>query len=259
MTNHSGHEQRSIGMRGHAALRHCGQLIPFSSVCRGCETRRLCLPCDLDEEQERRLRAALRRTASFRRGDRIFAMGAPFNALHIVKDGAVKTQQLTVDGNVSLTGFFLEGDLLGLDAIGSATHPCEAVALQATTTCALRYGEFERLCAQIPPLQHWLLHRLGSQLKAFETLSSWTARKQLTTRVLSFFLDLQQRLAVRQKPLAGYYRMPMRKCDIALFLNITPETLSRTLGVLRSNRQLDIRGQTFRLTDVTRVRRFVGA
>jgi CRP/FNR family transcriptional regulator len=133
------------------------------------------------------------------------------------------------------------------------------VALQATTTCALRYGEFERLCAQIPPLQHWLLSRLGGQLKAYETLSSWTARKELTTRVLSFFLDLQQRLAVRQKPLAGYYRMPMRKCDIALFLNITPETFSRTLGVLRSNRLLDIRGQTFRLTDVTRGRRFGAA
>jgi CRP-like cAMP-binding protein len=51
----------------------------------------------------------------------------------------------------------------------------------------------------------------------------------------------------------------MRKCDIALFLNITPETLSRTLRVLRSNRQLDIRGQTFRVTDVTRVRHVVGA
>ncbi len=52
--------------------------------------------------------------------------------------------------------------------------------------------------------------------------------------------------------------MPMHKCDVALFLKITPETLSRTLKVLRAKRLLDIRSQRFRLPDVVAVRRYVG-
>jgi CRP/FNR family transcriptional regulator, anaerobic regulatory protein len=124
--------------------------------------------------------------------------------------------------------------------------------------CGLLYDEFERLCGQIPPLQHWLLSRLGGQLKAYETVSSWTARKEMDARVLSFFLDLQRRLEIRQKPLGGYFTMPMHKCDVALFLKIAPETFSRSLAVLRTKRLLDVRSQRFRLADVEGVKRFAG-
>ena len=136
-------------------------LVPFRSPCRGCTTEHLCLPRHLDLEQERDLSAVIRRRDSFGRGDRIFSMGAPFTSLFVVQSGSVKTQQLTVDGNLSLTGFYLEGELFGLDAIGSPSYPCEAIALQSTTVCALPYGELERLCSGIPLLQRWLLNRLG--------------------------------------------------------------------------------------------------
>ncbi|MFZ0790729.1 MAG: helix-turn-helix domain-containing protein, partial [Chromatiaceae bacterium] len=60
------------------------------------------------------------------------------------------------------------------------------------------------------------------------------------------------------RPQGGYYAMPMRKYDVALFLKITPETLSRTLTVLRAKRLLDIHSQRFRLPDIASVMRYVG-
>jgi CRP/FNR family transcriptional regulator len=241
-----------------AALPKSTHLVAFRRPCHACAIQHLCLPCNLDTEEERQLRTLIRRTVSYRRGERIVRLGAPFASLYIVQGGAVKTQQLTVQGEVNLTGFHLEGDLFGLDAIGSETYPCEAVALQTTTVCQLPYGEVERICSRIPPLQHWLLSRLGGQLKAQETVSRWNSQKLAQTRLLNFFLNLQQRLEIRQRPQGGYYTMPMRKYDVALFLKITPETLSRTLKVLRAKRLLDIRSQRFRLPDVASVMRYVG-
>jgi CRP/FNR family transcriptional regulator len=245
-------------MMSTSARHPCGQVLPFRTFCHGCKTRPLCLPFDLEPEQERQLHEAMRRTGAYGAGERLFRQGAPFSGLHIVRSGSVKTQQVTIDGDVHLREFCLEGDLLGLDAIGSSTHPSEAVALQDTTTCILPYAELERLCTRIPPLQHWLLSRLGRRLQSYQRASGWTGRKDAENRVLRFFLDLQGRLAVRQRPAAGYYPLPMHKCDIALFLKITPETLSRTLGPLGSKRLVTIRGRTFRLDDVARARLLIG-
>ena len=245
-------------MSGMTAPQSRAHLVPFRRPCHDCEVQHLCLPCNLDAEQERELRTAVRRIVPCERGDRIVRMGAPFTCLYIVQSGAVKTQQITVDGDLNLTGFYLEGDLFGLDAIGSATYPCEAVALGATTVCELPFAEFEKVCGRIPPLQRWLLSRLGGQLKAHAVVSSWSARKETESLVLSFFLDLQRRLKIRQKPQAGYYTMPMRKYEVALFLKVTPETLSRTLSVLRRKRLIDIRLQRFRLKNLPAVERYLG-
>lgn len=185
-------------------------------------------------------------------------MGAPFTSLYIVQSGAVKTQQPTVDGGLNLTGFYLEGDLFGLDAIGSVVYPCEAIALQRTAVCALPFGDFERLCSGVPVLQRWLLARLGGRLKTCEAQRSWCARRESDARVLSFFVDLQRRLEHRQRPNAGFYTMPMRKGDIAFFLGMTPETFSRTLRALRAQRLLEIRAQRFRLPDMAAVKVSIG-
>lgn len=251
-------DPRTSGVSETAALPERAQLVAFRRPCHACTTEHLCLPCNLDAEEDRQLRTLIRRTVPYGRGERIVRLGAPFTALYIVQNGAVKTQQVTVQGEVNLTGFHLEGDLFGLDAIGSETYPSEAVALMPTTVCELPYRAFERLCPHIPPLQHWLLSRLGGQLKAQEAVSRWNSQREMQARLLSFFLDLQQRLEIRQRPQGGYYAMPMHKCDVALFLKITPETLSRTLKVLRTKRLLDIRSQRFRLPDVVAVRRYVG-
>lgn len=245
-------------MRETAALPQSTHLVAFRRPCHACESRHLCLPCNLDSDEERQLRALIRRTVGYGRGERIVRLGALFTSLYIVQSGAVKTQQVTIQGEVNLTGFHLEGDLFGLDAIGSKTYPCEAVALTKTTVCELPYREFERLCPHVAPLQHWLVSRLGGQLRVQETVSRWNSQKLAQTRLLSFFLDLQERLEIRQRPQRGYYVMPMHKCDVAMFLKITPETLSRTLRVLRAKRLLEVRSQRFRLPDVAAARCLVG-
>lgn len=243
---------------------HCGaaaRVLNFRSVdflCGDCESSRFCLPKELCKEYRGALTEIIQHKGPYERGARVFGIGTPFSALFLVQFGAIKTQQVTVDGDVNLTGFYLPGDLFGLDAIGSDVYPCEAIALQDTRLCELPYERLEVACSGIPNLQHWLLSRLGSELKAHGVQGTWTTRKKIGTRVLSFFLDLQQRLEVRQKPKDGYYSMPMRKSDVALFLKMTPETFSRTLGVLRGGRLLDIRSNTFRLQDMEAVKRWVG-
>ncbi len=234
------------------------QVVPLHNPCFECSSRTLCLPCNLSPEQHRRLSGIIQPTRTYRRGEPIYRMGDAFQSLFIVQSGSVKTQQLTVEGTSNITGFYLEGELFGLDAIGSKTCPCEAVAARTTNLCEIPFFKLEALCCDIPKVQSWLFGRLGERLKAQEAVSTWTTRKQIETRVLSFFLDLHQRMAVRERPTGGFLALPIQKCDIALYLKMTPETFSRTLTVLRSRGWLEIRGGRFQLPDLDVVKNMVG-
>jgi len=234
------------------------KVAPMRSPCIDCGNRGWCLPCDLNPEQLHCLEAAIRTTWSYRRDEPIYRTGEPFKALFLVKSGSVKIQQATAEGGINVTGLHFSGDLLGLDAIGSTTYPSEAVAARRTTLCIIPFDKFEGFCAEIPGVRSWLLEQMGKRLKAQESSSTWRVCKHLETRVLRFFWELYQWTNPREHTAGVPITLPVPKCDIARYLNMTPETFSRTLTVLRSRGLIEIRGRRFHLPDVDSVRGLAG-
>ena len=86
----------------------------------------------------------------------------------------------------------------------------------------------------------------------------WRACKHLEIRVLRFFWELYQWTILWEHTEGVPLTLPVPKCDIARYLNTTPETFSRTLNVLRSRGLIEIQGRRFRLPDVDSVRELVG-
>ncbi len=234
------------------------QVVPLRNDCFSCGNQMLCLPCKLNTDQQNRMMSIIRPTREFRRGEAIYRIGDRFKSLFMIQSGSVKTQQLTVDGSANITGLFFEGEMIGLDAIGSDSYPCEAIATKPTKLCEVPYGKLEAMCGEITLMQRWLMGRLGASLRAQEVASTWTTRKQIELRVLSFFLNLYKRLVISKPPKDGFLALPLQKCDIALYLKMTPETFSRTLTQLRAHGQLEIRAGRFRLPDISAVEQLVG-
>lgn len=194
----------------------------------------------------------MRRRYPVARGQGLYCRGSPFSSLFLVCTGSVKTQRETPDGGLVVTGFFLPGDIVGVDAIADLHHPSDAIAINATEVCQLDFARLLSHCASMPGLQAWVISRIGFCVRRHDADPSWSTGLQAHRRVLRFFLELHGRLA--DEAAAQALSLPMKKQDIARYLQMTPETLSRNLGQLRREGLLELDDNRFSLPDAERAR-----
>jgi CRP/FNR family transcriptional regulator len=186
------------------------------------------------------------------RDQRIYRRGARLSSLYLVCTGAIKTQREIADGGLVVTGFYLPGDIVGVDAIADSHHPSDAIAITTTEVCQLNFERLLSHCASKPGLHAWVIAQVGFYVRRHDTDLSWSTGLQAHRRVLRFFVDLHERLA--HESAATALALPMRKQDIARYLHMTPETLSRNLGRLRRDGLLQFDNDRFFLPDATRAR-----
>jgi CRP/FNR family transcriptional regulator len=172
----------------------------------------------------------------------------------VVCAGAIKTQRVTAAGDLVVTGFCLPGDIVGFESLGSREHSCDAVATAPARLVRLDVARLLGLCANRPAVYGWMMDRIGHLLRRKDVDQAWAKGLQTHERILRFFLDLHDRIRPLAPQGTSEGQLPMRKQDIAHYLNITPETLSRNLSVLRRKRLLFIDHSRYALPNVEQAR-----
>ena len=160
----------------------------------------------------------------------IFEETAPASYVFNVKNGAVKTYKLLPDGRRQITGFLFPGDFLGL--VHNEVYVYSAEALVATELCRFPRRKFEALLEELPKLGQRLLVMASHELSAAQDRMMLLGRRTARERVVSFVLMLSQaaeRRGQRNNPVV----LPMPRGDIADYLGLTIETVSRTLTHLK--------------------------
>jgi CRP/FNR family transcriptional regulator len=128
------------------------------------------------------------RRRPIRRGDYLYRAGNDLQSLYAIRTGFIKSCVLHEDGREQVAGFHMMGELLGLDAISSGRHLCDAIALEDTEVCDIPFGMLERLSREIPALQH-LPSREIPRSRVMLLLGS------MRGGALRFPVELSQRLA----------------------------------------------------------------
>lgn len=221
-------------------------------ACIDCPLQARCFLANPIPHEQGRCAAVVRRRYPVARGERLYRRNAPFSSLFQVCGGSIKTQRETPDGGLVVTGFFLAGDIVGVDAVGDNQYPSDAIATAQTEVCQLDVERLLAHCTGNPELHAWVISRLGFYMRRKDSDLSWSTGLQSHQRVLRFFLDLHERLAEASSSSA--LALPMRKQDIARYLHITPETLSRNLAQLRRDGLLRLDNDRFMLPDTARAR-----
>ena len=108
----------------------------------------------------------------------------------------------------------------------------DAFALQETSLCALPLDELETLCRKIPELQKNFLRRLGGELSVSRYECSSLRQEASHLRTLAFLRELHERQSNQTNSRSREVHLPMSKQDIACYLGLTPESLSRSLKKL---------------------------
>lgn len=202
------------------------------SLCTECDARLFCIAGGLDKSCAEALCGIIRRKGPYQAGERVYRRGMVAKTIFVVERGSVKLETVTRDGRRLVGGFLFAGELLGIDGMGRGRYPADAFALQETSLCALPLDELETLCRKIPELQKNFLRRLGGELSVSRYECSSLRQEASHLRTLAFLRELHERQSNQTNSRSREVHLPMSKQDIACYLGLTPESLSRSLKKL---------------------------
>jgi CRP/FNR family nitrogen fixation transcriptional regulator len=175
----------------------------------------------------------------YSRGSEIFGEAEPAEYLYQVIDGAVRSYKLLSDGRRQIGAFHLAGDIFGLE--NGEAHRFTAEAIVDTTVRLAKRASLANVAEQDATVARNLLNMTASNLQHAEDHMLLLGRKTALERVAAFLLEMDRRLTA-----AGVMALPMCRRDIADYLGLTLETVSRALSILHDKGILGFVGQTQR-------------
>ncbi|WP_266277018.1 fumarate/nitrate reduction transcriptional regulator Fnr [Methylophaga sp. OBS3] len=217
-------------------------------TCESCALYSLCLPLGLHRNDLETLDSIIKRSKPLTRGQALYEMSENFDSLYVVRSGAFKTTLSTEDGREQITGFYLPGDLIGMDAIHTGSYQATAKALSSSSVCALPYSSLQELSQAIPALQQQIYNRLSKELSNDKHLLMALGQKTAMEKLVGFLLSLSRRFEERGYA-ANTFELPMSRIDIANHLGLAIETISRLLGQLVNDDLIACQGKSITLID----------
>ena len=161
----------------------------------------------------------------------VFSESDEANWVYNVTAGTVKLYKLLPDGRRQITGFLFTGDFLGLSMLDRYAYSAEAVT--PVSLCQFPRRQIEQLLGEFPKLQQRLFTMASNELEAAQDQMLLLGRKTAKEKVASFLLGLSRRLERRGQS-DNPVPIPMSRSDIADYLGLTTETVSRTFTALKS-------------------------
>lgn len=199
-------------------------------ACAACGVRSLTVCAPLDDAALAAVDAIASRH-TFEAGQNIFDEGEASAHLFNVTKGTIKIYKLLADGRRQVTGFLFAGDFLGLASDSAYAYSAETVT--ETKVCRFRRGQLDELLQRFPQMERRLLVIAGHELAEAQEQMLLLGRKTAKERIASFLLVLSRR-AKQAGRSEDPVHVPMSRTDIADYLGLTTETVSRTFTKLKT-------------------------
>lgn len=175
----------------------------------------------------------------YNRGAEIFGEAEPAEYIYQVINGSVRSYRLLSDGRRQINAFHLVDDIFGLE--NSGTHRFTAEAIIDTTVRLVKRVSLSHVAETDARVARNLLNMTANNLQHAEDHMLLLGRKTSLERVAAFLREMDRRLSA-----AGIMALPMCRRDIADYLGLTLETVSRALSILHDKGVLGFLGQTQR-------------
>jgi CRP/FNR family transcriptional regulator len=218
--------------------------------CSTCSMHQLCLPMGLGENDMDRLDKIIGRRRKVARDDYLYRMGDTFTNLYAVRVGHFKTCQINAGGEQQITGFQMTGELLGMDAISTDRHHCNAVALEDSEVCEIPFPRLEELFGTMPTLLRHFHRMMSQEITREQSVMLLLGNMRAEQRFAAFLVNLASRYTTR-----GYsstnFQLRMSREDIGNYLGLTIESISRLLSKFKKQGLLKVNNREIELLDLT--------
>lgn len=202
----------------------------------------------LDEGEMNRLDAVIGLRRRVLKDARLYQMGEPFRNLYAIRFGHFKTYQNNAAGEQQITGFQMNGELLGMDAISGDRHHCDAVALEDSEVCEIPFARLEDLFGEVPTLLRHFHRIMSLEITREQNVMLLLGNMRAEQRFAVFLTNLSTRYAAR-----GYsptsFQLRMSREDIGNYLGLTIESVSRLLSRFKKQGWLKVEKREVTLLD----------
>ena len=217
--------------------------------CSTCAFSQACVDEGMNKSSLGELHMLVDHVGPLHEGDHVFREGDRFDAIAAVRAGTVKTYVIDSDGREHVLGFHLPGEIIGLNAIDGDRYPCNAVALDTVMLCRFSFPKLSVLAGRLPGLQKQLFKLMSRDIgKALQLAGDWSADQ----RMAAFIIEMSRRLAARGFS-ATRFRLTMARTDIANYLRLAPETVSRVLKRFQDDGLLHVDRREVEILDMARM------
>ncbi|WNO07589.1 fumarate/nitrate reduction transcriptional regulator Fnr [Teredinibacter sp. KSP-S5-2] len=207
--------------------------------CADCRLASICLPISLEIEDINKLDDIIQRGRPVQKGDHIYHAGNEFKSVYALRSGAVKTIKVTQDGQEQVTGFYLPGELIGMDGLATNNHSNSAIALETSAVCEIPFTRLEELSTRLPNLQRRFFQLMSKEITHDQQLITLLSKNSADERVASLLLSISTRNSNRGLSANEFY-LPMSRSDIGNYLGLTIETVSRVLSRLHKQGMIEL-------------------
>ena len=161
-----------------------------TSRCIDCGLHKICFPPSFEPAALEQLGNLINAQKVLNKGESIYRQGDSASAIYAVRSGALKTVMTQADGSTQVTGFYLPGEVIGLDNLAQSHCASAAIATEKTGLCELPVNAMSKLSQQLPELQSHLFQIMSTEIRAdyqrMHMLSQTSAEERLVSFLLSW-------------------------------------------------------------------------
>lgn len=221
--------------------------------CGNCSLSNFCLPRGLNAKEMQILEDAIDKSKKIKKKEYLYTNKSKQSGLYAIKSGSMKTFISNESGDEQILGFHLPGDLIGFDAFHLRQHSCTAQALDDTLVCKLSLDNFNKLCETIPSIRDEIMHQVGKEIQRDHIAMLTLGQMQTEERLATFLLSISRR-NMRRKFSEVEFQLPMPRRDLANYLGMAVETLSRIFSRLQENKIIAVNRRAVKILNLEKLR-----
>ena len=207
--------------------------------CGNCRLNTICLPLSLHIEDIDRLNQIIQRSKPLQKGDYLFRAGDGFSSVYAIRSGAVKALTMGDNGDEQVTGFYLPGEIVGMDGLADNYYTNSVIALETASVCEIPFNRLEELSLQLPSLQRHFFQLMSREITQEQQIITLLGKSSAEARIASLLLSISSRNS-RRNLSANEFLLPMSRTDIGNFLGLTIETVSRIFTRLQKGEVIGV-------------------
>lgn len=210
--------------------------------CKNCSLASLCFPVQLDVAELDALDQKIKRRKPIKRGEALFHINDKLGQLYVVRSGAFKAF-VPYSTHQQITNFYLPGEIIGFDSVATKQHQTTSIALTDSFVCEVSYDDLTQFAAKHQSIQRQVMSMMSQEISSFKQACYHGDAAQ---KLLHFLHQLAERFQ-RRGLSATEFELPMSKQDIANYLGMANETVSRLFNKLQAQGDLSIDKRLVRL------------
>ena len=226
--------------------------------CSTCGNSRICLPAGLTKDQHHVLDRMTKARRLLNKDEVLHYASESQPNVHVVSTGSFRSVINDEAGAEQVTNFYFPGDMVGLDALGDHLPESTVIANERSTVCEISESQLSTLCEQNAALNQAFNCGLRSEIVKGQEHMMLLGQLAADARIAMFILDMSKRYELR-----GFspreFMINISRHDLANYLGLTPETLSRRLHKLQNMECLRVKRGHIAIINMEELQKLAGS